>query len=726
MLRCEDIIEAVLSYNPGADITMIQRGYIFSAKVHKGQTRMSGEAYLGHPLEVAGILTGLELDVPSIVAGLLHDTVEDTHTTREEVQELFGEEVASLVEGMTKISSIQYTTAEDRQAENIRKMIIAMVNDIRVILIKLGDRLHNMRTLEYLTREKQTRIAQETLDIYAPIAHRLGIGIIQRELEDLSLKFLKPEAYEEIAAKIPGKRRELNAYAAEISTLIQEKIKGLDIQAAVQARPRSIYGIYKKMVSGQIPFDRIFDVIRIRILAQRVIDCYTLLGVIHNLWKPVPGKFQDFIGVPRSNQYQSLHTLAMGHKGHPVRAQILTNEMQRRAERGITVQWKYKQSPTESQEQKAERFFWLKRLLQLQKELLDSREFLTSVKKDLFPDVIYVFTPKGEVRELLKGSTPIDFAFNIHTEVGRRAVGCRVNGREVALDFTLNNGDAVEILTSKEQTLQREWLRFAKTPKARARIKEWLRSKERERSMEFGRALLLDTFDRYQTDKTILERTEAFQDLIQKLGYHDREKFLENVGYGKVSPLLAVEKLLTSKEFKRMKKKEDKLRKKEPGEAAATGIRVTGRDDIFIHMASCCNPIPGDRIIAFIGEKRGVTVHEIECPLVPDLDVNPERRIHVVWDEKVKVARPVKVHVQAVDQPGVLADICGAITAQGGNIGKTQVFTTEDKTARCDFEIEVFDRKQLDEIMSAIGKNKTVLKVERVKGIESPKLHVQS
>ncbi len=724
MLRCEDIIEAVLSYNPGADITMIQRGYIFSAKVHKGQTRLSGEAYLSHPLEVAGILTQLQLDVPTIVAGLLHDTVEDTHTSRDEVQEFFGEEVASLVDGMTKISSIQYTTAEDRQAENIRKMIIAMVNDIRVILIKLGDRLHNMRTLEYLPKEKQTRIAQETLDIYAPIAHRLGLGIIQRELEDLSLKYLKPEAYEEISAKIPGKKLELNAYAAEISALIQEKIRVLNIQAAVQARPSSVYGIYKKMVSRQIPFDRVFDVIRIRILVKQVIDCYTLLGVIHNLWKPVPGKFQDFIGVPRTNRYQSLHTLVMGHKGHPVRIQILTNEMQRCADRGITVQWKYKQSPTESQEQKAERFFWLKRLLQLQKELLDSREFLTSVKQDLFPDVIYVFTPKGEVRELFKGSTPIDFAFNIHTEVGRRAIGCKVNGREVSLDFTLNNGDAVEILTSNEQTLQREWLRFAKTPKARARIKEWLRSKERERSIEFGRALLLDTFERYHADKTILDRDAAFQDLIQKIGYHDREKFLENVGYGKVSPLLAVEKLLPSKEFKRLKKKEDKLRKKEPGEAPATGIRVTGRDDIFIHMASCCNPIPGDRIIAFIGEKRGVTVHEIECPLVPDLDVNPERRIEVVWDPEARVERPVKVHVQAVDQPGVLADICSAITAQGGNIGKTQVFTSEDKTARCDFEIEVYDRKQLDEIMSAIGKNKTVLKVERVKGVEISKLHV--
>lgn len=724
MLRCEDIIEAVLSYNPGADITMIQRGYIFSAKVHKGQNRRSGEAYLSHPMEVAGILTQLQLDVPTIVAGFLHDTVEDTHTTKEEVQELFGEEVASLVEGMTKISSIEYTTAEDRQAENIRKMIIAMVNDIRVILIKLADRLHNMRTLEHLFKEKQTRIAQETLDIYAPIAHRLGLGVIQRELEDLSLKFMNPEAYEEIAAKISGKKLELGAYAVEISALIQEKIRDLNIEVAVQARPISIYGVYKKMVSLQTPFERVFDVIRIRILAQRVIDCYTLLGVVHNLWKPVPGKFQDFIGVPRTNQYQSLHTLVMGHKGHPVRVQILTDEMQRRSERGITVQWKYKQSPTESQEQKAERFFWLKRLLQLQKELLDSREFLTSVKQDLFPDVIYVFTPKGEVRELLKGSTPIDFAFNIHTEVGRRAVGCRVNGREVSMDFMLNNGDAVEIITSDEQTFQREWLRFAKTPKARARIKEWLRSKERERSIEFGRAMLQDTFDRYQVDKTILNSSEAFQDLIQKIGHHDREKFLENVGYGKVSPLLAVEKLLPSKEFKRLKKKEDKLKKKEPGEAPATGIRVTGRDDIFIHMASCCNPIPGDRIIAFIGDKRGVTVHEIGCPLVPDLDVNPERRIKVVWDAEAKVARPVKVHVQAVDQPGVLADICGAITAQGGNIGKTHVFTTEDKTARCDFEIEVYDRKQLDEIISAIGKNKTVLKVERIKGIESPKSHV--
>jgi GTP pyrophosphokinase len=604
-------------------------------------------------------------------------------------------------------------------------MILAMVHDIRVILIKLADRLHNMRTLEHLNKNKQTRIAQETLDIYVPISHRLGLGVIQQELENLCLKALHPDAYEEITEKLPEKKQELDVYAREISALIEEKIKEINITARVEAKFSSCYGIYRKMASRKIPFERVFDVIRIRVFVQNVIDCYTLLGVIHNLWKPVSGKFQDYIGVPKTNQYQSLHTLVMGHKGHPVRFQVLTEEMQRLADQGITAEWKYKQSPQETMEQKAERFFWLNSLLRWQQELLDSREFLTSVKQDLFPDVIYVFTPKGEVRELLKGSTPIDFAYNIHTEVGKRAVECRVNGRNVSLGYTLRNGDSVEIVISPNQFPQREWLRYAKTPKARARIKEWLRGKERERSIEFGRALLKDTFERYQVDKGLLDDEEEFQDLIQKLGHHDIEKFLENVGYGKISPLLAVEKLLPTREFKKLKKKEEKQRKKEPYAASATGIQVTGRDDIFIHLASCCNPIPGDRIIAFIGDKRGVTVHEIDCPLVSDLDVNPERRIEVAWDPKMRIARPVKVKVSAVDQPGVLADICSAITAQGANIGGTQIFKGGDNTARCDFEIEVFDRKQLDEILSAIRKNKTVLKVERLKGIEGTTLPVR-
>ncbi|NOY54208.1 MAG: bifunctional (p)ppGpp synthetase/guanosine-3',5'-bis(diphosphate) 3'-pyrophosphohydrolase [Deltaproteobacteria bacterium] len=721
MLRFEDIIEKVQRYNAKADLTMLRRGYIYSAKVHQGQVRMSGEPYLTHPLEVAGIMADLEVDVPSIVAALLHDTVEDTYATLEEIEEYFGEEVAALVDGMTKISKMEYKTREERQAENFRKMILAMVNDIRVILIKLSDRLHNMRTLEYLSRTKQLRIARETLDIYVPIAHRLGIWVLQRELEDLCLKILHPEIYRQIAAQLPAQMKELDIYALEIALLLQDQLKEFHLKAEVEGRHSSIYGIYTKMRTHKIPFERIYNIIRLRIFVDKTIDCYTLLGVIHNLWKPVPGKFQDYIGVPKTNQYQSLHTLVMGHKGHPVKFQILTRSMQRRAERGITTQWKYKQSPKESLEQKAERFFWLKRLLQWQKELLDSREFMISVKEDLFPDVIYTFTPQGEVRELLKGSTPIDFAFNIHTEIGKHAVGSRVNGRDVALDYSLSNGDTIEILTSEDQVPQREWLRFARTPKARARIKDWVRGRERERSIEFGQALLLDSFKKFQIDPALIENDERFGEMIQKLGFHDREKLLENLGYGKISVLQVVEKFLPAREFKRLKKKEVKLRKKEPYDLSVPGIKVTGMEDAFIHLASCCNPVPGDRIIAFIGDKRGVSVHEIDCPLVQELDVNPERRIEVQWDADAKIPRPVKVRVEASDQPGVLADICSAITAQGGNIGRTQVVTGSNKTALCQFEIEVYDRTQLDEILASIRKNKTVKHVERIKGVEGSK-----
>jgi GTP pyrophosphokinase len=701
---------------------MLRRAYVFSAKAHKGQTRMSGELYLSHPLEVAGILADLRLDVPAITAGILHDTVEDTDTSTEEIRRYFGEEVVLLVEGLTKISTMSFPSAEDRQAENIRKMIIAMVHDIRVILIKLADRLHNMRTLEYLSRGKQIRIAQETMDIYTPIAHRLGISIIQRELEDLCLQYLHPDRHREIAAKNPEKQQEQERYVREISGLLEDKLKELDIRATLTAMPGSLYGIYKKMVSRQAPFERVYDVIRVRLITERSIDCYTALGLIHNLWKPVPGKFEDFIGVARTNQYQSLHTLVMGHKGHPIKFEIMTEAMLRESERGITTQWKYKKSPRESLEQKTERFAWLRNLLQWQKELLDSREFLTSVKEDLFPDVIYGFTPQGEVRELQKGATPIDFAFNIHTEVGKQAVGCRVNGRPVALDYVLRNGDTVEILISENQTPKREWLRFAKTPKARARIKEWLRAKEKERSIEVGRDILESAFEKYHIDTTVLDDETGFQELIQKLGHHDRDKFLENVGYGKVTPLLAVEKLLPPREFRRLKKREEKQRKKEPRESPGVGIQVSGADDIFVHLASCCCPIPGDRIIAFIGNKRGVSVHEIECPLIPELDVNPERRIEVTWDPETTIARPVRVRVQVMDKPGVLADICSAITAHEANIGKTQVSAVGERTARCDFEIEVRDRAQLDEILLAIGKTETVISVERVKGIEGSKL----
>ncbi len=722
MLRCEDLVDRVLAYNPKAEVSMLRRAYVFSGKAHKGQTRMSGELYLSHPLEVAGILADLRLDVPAITAGILHDTVEDTDTSTEEIRGYFGEEVALLVEGLTKISTMSFPSAEDRQAENIRKMIIAMVHDIRVILIKLADRLHNMRTLEYLSRGKQIRIARETLDIYTPIAHRLGISIIQRELEDLCLKYLHPDSHREIAAKNPEKQQEQELYVREISSLLADKLKELDIRAALTAMPGNLYGIYKKMVNRQVPFERVYDVIRVRLITERSIDCYTALGLIHNLWKPVPGKFEDFIGVARTNQYQSLHTLVMGHKGHPIKFEIMTEAMLRQSERGITTQWKYKKSPRESLEQKTERFAWLRNLLQWQKELLDSREFLTSVKEDLFPDVIYGFTPQGEVRELLKGSTPIDFAFNIHTEVGKQAVGCRVNGRPVALDHVLRNGDTVEILISEDQTPKREWLRFAKTPKARARIKEWLRAKEKERSTEVGRDILKSAFEKYNIDTAVLDDETGFQELIQKLGHHDREKFLENVGYGKVTPLLAVEKLLPPREFRRLKKKEEKQRKKEPRESPGVGIQVSGADDIFVHLASCCCPIPGDRIIAFIGNKRGVSVHEIECPLIPELDVNPERRIEVTWDPEARIARPVRVRVQVMDKPGVLADICSAITAHEANIGKTQVSAVGENTARCDFEIEVRDRAQLDEILLAIGKTETVISVERVKGIEGTKL----
>ncbi len=489
VVRLEDIVERIQSYNPDADVDLLRRAYIFSAKVHQGQTRLSGEAYLNHPIEVAAIIAGLKLDAASVAAALLHDTVEDTATTDEEIRSVFGDEVAALVDGMTKLSRMELQSREQREAENFRKMIVAMAKDIRVILIKLADRLHNMRTLKHLPPEKQKRIAQETLDIYAPLANRMGISKIKTELEDLSFLYLNPEAYRDLEKKVSQRRIERETYINELIVIVKGQLAEHGYPGEVKGRPKHFYSIYQKMQKQGISFDDVYDLIAVRIITDTKVNCYAILGLIHSLWTPVPGRFKDFIGVPKSNLYQSLHTTVIGPKGERVEFQIRTEEMNRLAEEGIAAHWRYKERSAMSQREE-QQFAWLRQLLEWQKDVPDAKEFMETVKGDLFPDVVYVFTPRGDVKELPQGSTPVDFAYTVHTDIGHQCVGAKVNGKIVPLKHVLRNGDKVEVTTQTGHTPSRDWLKFVKTSKARTRIKAWLKVEERRRSILLGKELL--------------------------------------------------------------------------------------------------------------------------------------------------------------------------------------------------------------------------------------------
>ena len=488
-VRLEDIVERVQNYNPDADVDLLRRAYIFSARAHQGQTRLSGESYLNHPIEVAAVLAGLKLDAATVAAGLLHDTIEDTTATPEEIREMFGAEVAGLVDGMTKLSRMELQSREEREAENFRKMIVAMAKDIRVILIKLADRLHNMRTLNHLSPEKQKRIAQETLDIYAPLANRMGISKIKIELEDLSFKYLNPEAYQNVVQKVTQRRIERETYINELIDIMKRQLAEHGYQGEVKGRPKHFYSIWQKMQKQGIAFEDIYDLIAIRIITDTKVNCYAILGLIHSLWTPVPGRFKDFIGVPKSNLYQSLHTTIIGPKGERVEFQIRTEEMHRLAEEGIAAHWRYKEKSPISQREE-QQYAWLRQLLEWQQDVPDAKEFMETVKGDLFPDVVYVFTPRGDVKELPQGSTPVDFAYSVHTDIGHQCVGAKVNGKMVPIKYVLRNGDRIEVVTQTGHTPSRDWLKFVKTSKAKARIKAWLKIEERRRSIMLGRELL--------------------------------------------------------------------------------------------------------------------------------------------------------------------------------------------------------------------------------------------
>jgi len=717
MVRLDDITDKIKSYNPEADIDSVQKAYVFSAKVHQGQMRLSGEPYLTHPMEVGYILAQLKMDVPTIITGILHDTIEDTLTTLEELRDQFGTEVTDMVDGVTKIGKITFRTTEERQAENFRKMLLAMARDIRVILVKLADRLHNMRTLDHQPEERQRKIAQETLDIFAPLANRLGISWIKSELEDLSFRYLHPSIFYDLVSKVSKKKKERVKYIDDVKTIITKKLAENGITGDVSGRSKHLYSIYMKMERQGIDFDQIFDLIAFRIIVENVRDCYAVLGIIHASWKPVPGRFKDYIAMPKANMYQSLHSTVVGPFGERMEVQIRTEEMHRIAEEGIAAHWKYKEGKTAAplKGRDDNRFGWLRQMLEWQRELKDSREFMDTVRVDLFPEEVYVFTPKGDVRELPKGSTPVDFAYAIHSDVGHRCVGARVNKRLVPLKTELMNGDMVEVLTSTNQTPSKDWLKFVKTSKARNRIRQWVKTQQREKSIELGRELLEKELRKFgRSLKKVLTSAE-FKETYEDLGFHGADDILAAIGYGKISLGQVLGRIFPEEKPKPQPPRKgpigqvlEKIRKR-----PSNGIRIHGVEDILVRFAKCCNPLPGDPIAGFITRGRGVTVHTADCPHV--LEGDPARRVDVEWDMRKKASRPVHIRVHCVDQKGMLAGITGAITTCEANIVSANVLSTPGHKGVNNFEVDVQDLDHLNRVIKAIMKIKGVYKVERLR-----------
>ncbi|HUJ80010.1 MAG TPA: bifunctional (p)ppGpp synthetase/guanosine-3',5'-bis(diphosphate) 3'-pyrophosphohydrolase [Nitrospiria bacterium] len=709
LVAFEDILHRVTAYNPGADIQLLRKAYDVSFEAHAGQVRESGEPYVKHPLEVAQILTKLKLDVPSIAAGLLHDTVEDTDYTPAQIKEHFTDEIAKLVDGVTKISKIPFRSQEEKQAENFRKMILFMADDIRVVLIKLADRLHNMRTLEHLPEARRLRVAQETQDIYAPLANRLGIGWMKAELEDLCLRYLHPDEYASLSKKIAQKKDERDRMISEQIQVVKRNLVLYGFPGEVTGRSKHLYSIYQKMKRQGITFEEIYDLAAIRIITDTKMNCYGILGMIHSLWRPVPGRFKDYIGVPKSNLYQSLHTTVVGPKGQHVEFQIRTEEMHRVAEEGIAAHWKYKeQGRIDDRDDRL--FAWLRQLVEWQQELSDSRQFLDSVKMDLFGDVIYVFTPKGDIRELPSNSSPIDFAYAIHTEIGHHCSGAKVNGKLVPLRHQLKSGDTVEILTTATQTPTKDWLKYVRTPRAKTRIKHWIKVEEQRRSLELGRQLLERELRRVHLSPGEVFKSGKLEVKAKEAGLASTDDLLIAIGYGKLSAQQVANWLLPEPRLK------EGLKEKIIGKIGlgGKGVSVRGVGDVLVHFSKCCNPLPGDPIIGFVTRGRGLSIHAVHCPNIDQLDYDKDRLVEVRWETEQPQQYPVQVSVLAVDRPGMLAAVSAAISAAQTNIRHADISTSEAQKAELNFVIDVKNTAHLDRVLKNIQKVDGVVHARRV------------
>ena len=720
--RYRDLLNLVRQNRPKDDIELVKKAYDFSQKHHAGQTRASGEPYLVHPLEVGIILTDMRLDTTAIAAGLLHDSVEDTSVTIEQIQAEFGEQVAHIVEGVTKISRIDFASREEAQAENVRKMILAMVDDIRVVLIKLADRLHNMRTLQHLSPERQEKIARETLEIYAPIAHRLGMGRVRGELEDLAFPYVDPVGYQRVAAAVEARRKTGEQFLAQVQGIISAKLKENSIEAKVESRIKRFYSINQKLIRQRIDVEQIYDMYALRIITKSVVDCYSVLGIIHNLWRPVPGRIKDFIAMPRPNFYQSLHTTVIAENGNPFEVQIRTEEMHKMAEEGIAAHWKYKDGPISAKDE--QRLAWLRQVVEWQRDVQDPGEFLSSLKIDLYPEEVYTFSPKGKIVILPRDATPLDFAYTIHTEVGHTCVGAKVNGRIVPLRYKLRSGDIVEILTQPGHTPSRDWLSVVKSPRSRQKIKHWLNVHQRERAIEIGRKLIDKEARKYR-----IALKEVSDDHLNKIaneyGLGKADELLSGIGYGKFSARMILAKLAPAINPEAPAPAEEErpsgltsVVRRVFGGGDGAALKVTGHDDLLVYRARCCNPIRGEEIVGYVTRGKGVAVHSRNCPNVHNLLYEPERKIAVEWAREAhkttgETGYPVKITVFCDDRPGMLKQITSIISDANTNIRNIEA-KTGDSHATIDVIIDIEDLKHLERMITGIRKIPGVRDVQRV------------
>ncbi|HVY39420.1 MAG TPA: bifunctional (p)ppGpp synthetase/guanosine-3',5'-bis(diphosphate) 3'-pyrophosphohydrolase [Polyangia bacterium] len=718
MTEVQEICTQVRGYDPAADVGLIERSFAFAAERHAGQKRRSGEPYVVHPVGVARIISELRLDVPSVCAGLLHDCVEDTSATAEDIGRLFGSEIQFLVEGVTKLGQIPWTTREERQAENFRKMLLAMARDIRVILIKLADRVDNMRTLGHMPRDKQERIARETMEIYAPLANRLGIQWMKVELEDLAFQYLEPTEHGQLVARLAETAGTRAAYITEVVDKLKAVMAEAEIPVQVNGRAKHLWSIYQKMKKTGRDVEQIYDVLAFRVITESVRDCYAVLGVVHSNWTPVPGRFKDFIALPKPNLYQSLHTTVIGPRAERMEVQIRTQEMHRIAEQGIAAHWKYKEQKSPAAED-GKAFAWLRQLMEWQRDLKDPTEFIETVKIDLFQDEVFVFTPKGDVKALPKGATPIDLAYAIHSAVGEHCSGARVNGIIVPLRYTLRNGDTVEILASANQKPSKDWLKFVVTSRARTKIRHYIRMEQRERSRQMGRDLLGRELRKQDYALASAEREGLLDAAAQRLRVGSADDLLVAVGYGKMSPTHAADAVLadraaangTAVPVAPVQEVPSAARRVVPKRSIG-GIKVQGEADILVKFAKCCSPVPGDSIIGFISRGHGVVIHTRDCPKA--LDMDPVRRVDVSWDDESKTVRPVAVQVTCSDRPGLLAAISKSFTEHGVNISQAKCRTTEDGRAVNTFQVTVGHVDQLKTVLRSLETIQGVVSATRL------------
>jgi GTP pyrophosphokinase len=716
MIRINDILDKILEYHPDADIDIVEKAYIYSARVHDGQTRLSGEPYLSHPLAVAWILANMRLDVVSIAAGLLHDVIEDTHATHEEIAGIFGDEVAHIVSGVTKISKLNVESAEYRQAESLRKMILAMADDLRVILIKLADRLHNMETIQFHKKEeKKIRIAQETRDIYSPLASRLGIYSIKQKFDEIAFEVLYPNEFKDIKELTSRNLEEKEHYIEKVRNIIIGELNKNGIEGIVLGRYKSIPSIYEKMLKQNLKFDEVYDLIAFRIVLDTIPRCYEVLGLIHSLWRPIAHKIKDYIGMPKSNMYQSLHTTVIGPYGERMEVQIRTQSMDRVAKTGVAAHWSYKEGRT-ADPKIAKSFEWVQKLVENQADFPEPEEFLENVKIDLFPDEVYVFTPRGDIKNLPKGSTPIDFAYSIHTDVGNTCAGAKINSRMVPLHHVLKNGDTVEVFTSNNVKPNHDWLSYAKSVRARSRIKRYLKQQDKERSISLGREMCEKIFRKHKLNFNKLYSTDEMTDIASRYGYKESESLIAAVGYGKITPRQILNRFLENREDKLTKEESENVYDESAEALFQSGegeIIVDGLDDLLTRRARCCNPVPGDPIIGYITEGHGITIHVKNCPNVKS-QTNPERLVAASWGRTAEGTYPVKLIVSVKDRVGAAAEITGAISENNANIGELSLRKNEIG-AVFDLTINVPNRDVLEKILKRLKSVKDVYEVKRIK-----------